>query len=183
MKQSKNEKNSLDFAFPVEIPSLSKFFIASPVILLDPRVPPRQLRLYFCIAAHFNPAKFTIKVTRERLAKMCGFMSGGAPDVRLVSKLISSTEASEKQCGLGLVQLGYIKKINHGVLQCNEYELTFPPSGTVQFRDPTVVPMSQREDKPVIKSKSERQAQEHLDSLPDDQMSQEDLDFLFTRGS
>lgn len=183
MKKQKTEKNSLDFAFPLEIPTLSKFFIASPAILLDPRVPPRQLRLYFCIAAHFNPAKVTIKVTRERLAKMCGFMSGGSADVRLVSKLISSTEASEKQCGLGLVQLGYIRKINNGVLQCNEYELTFPPEGTVQFRDPTVVPLSQREDKPVIKSKSDKQVQEHLDTFADDEMSQEDLDFLFTRGS
>ena len=79
-------------------------------ILLDSRLGPRQFKLLCLLCLHAGKDGI-VWPGHDRLAEMLGhFKKDGTPNNNLVSKLISWTHA-DKSPGLGLVQLGYIKKL------------------------------------------------------------------------
>lgn len=95
---------------------LLPFAMAPTLILLDPRVGPRELRVFLCLSMHANSTTGLCWPSQARLAEMCGYFRKGIPDNSLVSSIIKK-----------LVQLGWVVNLGQrGFNKSNGYRLMTP---------------------------------------------------------
>lgn len=95
---------------------LLPFAMAPTLILLDPRIGPRELRVFLCLSMHANSTTGLCWPSQARLAEMCGYFRKGTPDNSLVSSIIKK-----------LVQLGWVVNLGQrGFNKSNGYRLMTP---------------------------------------------------------
>ncbi len=105
-------------------------------VLLDSRLGPRHFKLLSILALHADKDGIAWPGL-ERLAEMLGyFKKDGEPDKQIISKLIS-WKHEEKSPGLGLVELGYIKKLGWiANRETQSYQLLIPNVSETAINNP-----------------------------------------------
>jgi hypothetical protein len=123
--------------------------------VLDKRLKPRQLKVLLILAKHADRSSGIAYPSLDRIAEMCGFFSNGLPDRALVSRLISNE--SGKGTGLGLVQLGFVKKLGWLANRTSQsYRLQCAHTSADDLNQPTNRQKSDVEVKIELEAKKER---------------------------
>lgn len=95
---------------------LLPFAMSPTLILLDPMIGPRELRVFLCLSMHANAKTGLCGPSQARIAEMCGYFRKGVPDNSLVSSIIKK-----------LVARGWVKNLGQrGFNKPNGYRLVTP---------------------------------------------------------
>lgn len=92
-----------------------RFSIVPVALLLHPDITNADLRVFACLAAHAKDNGH-VYVSRARIAKMCGYLQKGEPNVSFISRFLGPKGS--------LVKAGFVRNLGQrGFDECCEYQL------------------------------------------------------------